>query len=226
VIGRIRSFFTDPSAILDAVRDEHTDGAGQKRLIGRGHRIAEKLPTLAPDKTRAILMALLGRVDIRSDRIDIKICRRNLIELLHGQPIDAGAPAGKPGSASGETLMLTVKARLQRVGREMKMLVENADEKTSADPGLLRIVARAHDFQERLMQDPNLTVPAIANHECLSIGYLSRLLRLPTVAPDIVTAIINGKNPPQLTAKKLMRLAAHLPVDWAEQRKRLGFQER
>ena len=138
--------------------------------------------------------------------------------------MDAGAPAGKPGSVSDDTLMLSVKARLQRVGREMKMLVENADGQTSADPGLLRVVARAHDFQERLMQDPNLTVPAIANHERLSIGYMSRLLRLPTLAPDIITAIINGKNPPQLTAKKLMRLSAHLPVDWAEQRKRLGFQ--
>ena len=226
VIGRIRSFFADPGAILDAVRDEHTDGAGQKRLIGRGRRIAEELTTLAPDKTRAILMALLSRVDIRSDRIDIRVYRRNLMELLHAQSIDAGAPAGKPGSASDDTLMLTVKARLQRVGREMKMLVENADGQTSADPGLLRIVARAHDFQERLMQDPNLTVPAIANHECLSIGYMSRLLRIPTLAPDIITAIINGKNPPQLTAKKLMRLAAHMPVDWAEQRKLLGFLER
>ena len=69
-------------------------------------------------------------------------------------------------------------------------------------------------------------MPAIANQERLSIGYLSRLLRLPTLAPDIVTAIINGKNPPQLTAKKLMRLTRHIPVDWTEQRKLLGFPER
>ena len=103
------------------------------------------------------------------------------------------------------------------------MLVENADGQTSADPGLLRIIARAHDFQGRLMQDANLTVPAIASHERLTIGYLSRLLRLPSLAPDIITAIINGKNPPQLTAKKLMRLAPQIPVDWTEQRKLLGF---
>ena len=106
------------------------------------------------------------------------------------------------------------------------MLVENADGRTSADPGLLRVVARAHDFQERLARDPDLTVPALANQERLSIGYLSRLPRLPTLAADIITAIINGKNPPQLTAKKLMRLTAHIPVDWTEQRKLLGFQER
>ena len=78
-------------------------------------------------------MALLSRVDIRSDRIDIKVYRRNFIELLHAQSLDASAPAGKPGSASDDTLMLTVKARLQRVGREMRMLVENADGQTLAE---------------------------------------------------------------------------------------------
>ncbi len=66
--------------------------------------------------------------------------------------------------------------------------------------------------------------PAIASQERLTIGYLSRLLRLPSLAPDIVTAIINGKNPPQLTAKRLMRLTPQIPSDWAEQRKLLGFQ--
>ena len=82
----------------------------------------------------------------------------------------------------------------------------------------------AHDFQERLMQDPDLTVPAIASQERLTIGYLSRLLRPPSLAPDIVTAIINGKHPPELSAKRLMRLALKLPTDWVEQRKLLGFQ--
>jgi len=106
----------------------------------------------------------------------------------------------------------------------MKLVVHNADDRTAADPALVRIVARAHDFRERLLQDPNLTVPAIAGQERLTIGYLSRLLRLPSLAPDIVTAIINGKHPPQLSAKRLMRLALKIPTDWAEQRKLLGFQ--
>jgi site-specific DNA recombinase len=120
-----------------------------------------------------------------------------------------------------------VKARLQRVGREMKLIVHNAADQMQADPGLLRIIARAHDFQERLLQDHDLTVPAIASQERLTIGYLSRLLRLPSLAPDIITAIINGKHPPlELSAKQLMRLALKLPTDWAEQRKLLGFQER
>ena len=94
----------------------------------------------------------------------------------------------------------------------------------TADPGLLRIVARAHDIQARLMQNTDLTVHVIASQEHVSANYVSRLLRLPSLAPDIITAIVNGKNPPQLTAKKLMRLAPQIPVDWTEQRKLLGFQ--
>lgn len=104
------------------------------------------------------------------------------------------------------------------------MLVENSDDQTRADPGLLRIIARAHDIQARLMQNTDLTVHAIAHQERVSANYIYRLLRLPSLAPDIVTSIINGKNPPQLTAKKLMRLTPQIPVDWAEQRKTLGFQ--
>ena len=87
----------------------------------------------------------------------------------------------------------------------------------------LRILARAHDIQERLLQNSELTLHAIGSQERITPGYVFRLLRLPSLAPDIITAIINGKNPPELTAKKLMRLALEIPVDWTAQRKLLGF---
>src|SRR5690348_13384705 len=108
----------------------------------------------------------------------------------------------------------------------MRMLVENSDDRMSADPGLLRIIARAHDIHTRLIQSTDLTPHAIASQEHVTPGYISRLLRLPLLAPDIVTAIVDGKNPPQLTAKKLMRLALQIPIDWTEQRKLLGFHHR
>jgi site-specific DNA recombinase len=226
VITRLRTFLSDRGAILDAIRDEHSDGPGQSRLIGRGHHIAEELGTLAPDQIRAMLMTLLSRIDIRPDRIEINIRRGHLIELLGAQPFETTTQGGKSDKESEEVLTLTVMARLQRVGREMRMLVENTDDQTEADPSLLRIVARAHDIQERLIQKSGLTLHAIASQEHVTPGYVSRLLRLSSLAPDIIAAIVNGKNPPQLTAKKLMRLALEIPVDWSAQRKLLGFHAR
>ena len=53
VTGKLRTYFADQGAILDAIHDEHVGGAEQRRLIGRGRQIAEELTTLALDETRA-----------------------------------------------------------------------------------------------------------------------------------------------------------------------------
>ena len=224
VIGRLRAFLADEGALLSAISDAEKNGAEQKRLIARGRQISEELPTLAPDAIRSILLTLISRIDIKAEHIEIRVYRQRLHDLLQARSMEPSLADPAPASHPGDILKLKVKARLQRVGREMKLVVHNAEDRADADPGLLRIVARAHDFQERLIQDPDLTVPAIASQERLTIGYLSRLLRLPSLAPDIVTAIINGKHPPELSAKRLMRLSLKLPTDWAEQRKLLGFQ--
>src|SRR5450759_4429732 len=86
----------------------------------------------------------------------------------------------------------------------MRMLVENADDQTAADPSLLRIRARAHAIQARLIQNPKLSVHDIAREEHVSAAYLYTLLRLPWLAPDITTAILNARKPPQLNAQTLM----------------------
>jgi hypothetical protein len=210
--------------VLSAISDAEQAGAEQKRLIAHGRQISEELSALAPNEVRALLMTLVSRIDIRNEHVEIRVYRQRLYHLLQRRSIDSPMAATAPSSHPDDILKLEVKARLQRVGREMKLVVHNADDRAVSDPGLVRIVARAHDFQERLVEDPNLTVPGIASQELLTIGYLSRLLRLPSLAPDIVTAIINGKHRSELSAKRLMRLALKLPTDWAEQRKLLGFQ--
>ena len=52
--------------------------------------------------------------------------------------------------------------------------------------------------------------------------YAARLMRLNFLAPDIVVAILNGRQPAAMTASKLMA-DTRLPLAWTEQRKALGF---
>jgi site-specific DNA recombinase len=75
VIKRLRALLADQGAILDSIRDEHPDGTSQKRLISRSRQIAEELPTMAPDQTRAMLIAILARVDLKPDHVEIKLRR-------------------------------------------------------------------------------------------------------------------------------------------------------
>jgi hypothetical protein len=217
VIDRLRKFLSNEGEILDAIRDI------SDALIERAHAIAEELAAQTPHEIKPLLMRLLHRVEIKSDVVEINLCRQRLARLLEGQVADPRQRSKKGDAEPEESVTLTILARLQRAGREMRMFVQNSDDQGSPDPSLLRILARAHDIQTRLTQSPDLSVHNIARTEKVTAAYIYSVLRLPWLAPDITAAIVNGRSPPQLTAKRLMRLSAHLPVDWAEQRKLLGF---
>ncbi len=223
VIDRLRKFLVDPTAILDAVDHDQARGMGQSQLTGRGRQIAEELGAGTPDKVKTTLMALACRVSVNPDRIELQISRPRLADLLAGQSIDVTRQDQMPDRSSDDVVTLATPARLKRAGREMRMLVENSDDQTTADLSLLRIIARAHDIQERLGQNTKLTVHDIAREERVTAAYIYTLLRLPWLAPDVTTAIVNGRQPRSLNAKTLMRKASRLPADWAEQRTLLGF---
>jgi site-specific DNA recombinase len=90
VIDRLRTFLADQGAPLDIVRDEAT--LDVRRLIERGRQIADTLQVQEPDTVKATLMALLSRVEIGSSRVEIKLSRPRLAELLAGHPIDPTRP--------------------------------------------------------------------------------------------------------------------------------------
>ena len=88
---------------------------------------------------------------------------------------------------------------------------------------MVRVLVRAHVIANRLLADKSLTLDEIAKSEGVVPSYATRLFRLTLLAPDIVSAILARKHPPELTARKLMD-DTRLPLDWNEQRRSLGFE--
>jgi hypothetical protein len=109
VITRLRTFLADRGALLDAIQNQRPDAVEHTLLIGRGRQSAEELGTLAPDQ---MLMALLSRVDIMSDRVEIRIHRGRLVDLLAADATDLTLEGNKPYKDADDVLMLTVMARL------------------------------------------------------------------------------------------------------------------
>jgi hypothetical protein len=116
--------------------------------------------------------------------------------------------------------VLTIPAQLKRAGIEMKLVVDDGSESANVDPVLLRLLLRAHTIRARVLEESSLTLKEVAGEEGISSSYVTRVLRLAFLAPDIVTAILNGKHPPQLTANRLMD-DTRLPLDWTAQRELL-----
>ena len=86
----------------------------------------------------------------------------------------------------------------------------------------MRVLVRAYTIWDRLLEDKTLTLEEIAKSEQMVPSYATRLFRLTLLAPDIVSAILSGKQPPELTARRLMD-DTRLPLAWNEQRRILGF---
>jgi hypothetical protein len=86
----------------------------------------------------------------------------------------------------------------------------------------MRLLARAHRIGHRFAQEEGLTIEEVAIAEKLTPSYVTRLLRLTFLAPAILTRILDGDQPPELTAAKLMA-DTRLPLCWREQHLRLGF---
>ena len=86
--------------------------------------------------------------------------------------------------------------------------------------GLIKAVARAHGWYERLLSGEAPSLRAIAREHGVTPRYVGRLLRCAFLAPEIVDAILQGQQPPQLT---LARLCKNLPLEWARQPEALGL---
>ena len=219
VTGRIRTWLADPVAILNAVQCHGSDAVAQKRLLDEAAWHAASWQEFDAEQLRAILRAVVTRVQVHSDRVDLTLDQMGVALLLNAKDQRQFA---HPGGDDRERylMVVTIPARLKRTGIEMRMVVENGSEPANVDPVLVRLLVRAHAIRARLLEEPSLPLKEIAAEQGISSSYVTRLLRLAFLAPDIVTAILNGRHPPQLTANRLMD-DTRLPLDWTAQRELL-----
>ena len=66
------------------------------------------------------------------------------------------------------------------------------------------------------------SIREIAAREGVTAPFVSRLLPLAFLAPEIVTAIVEGRQPVDLTTETLIK-NTDIPLDWTEQKRALGF---
>jgi hypothetical protein len=90
------------------------------------------------------------------------------------------------------------------------------------DPDLIALVADARRWASELLEGKVTYIQQLTEREGLRSGSVSRILPLAGLAPDISTAILDGRQPPNLCAKEL-RVLRELPLTREGQRRILGF---
>ncbi len=174
----------------------------------------------ASDK-RAILQALVGRVDVRPETVEVSVRLAALPDIVKPD-LDT---ARLPGTGEGAVQVLSVPARLKRTGMETRLLIEGApgaEPPRRPDRSLLRLVAQARRFHDLVMTNDGTPIKALAARAGVSPSYFTRVFRLSFLAPDITRAIIQGRQPPGFSAIKLMGTGQFASC-WSGQRRQLGF---
>ena len=99
-----------------------------------------------------------------------------------------------------ETMTLHVPFRIvKRGGRKEMQLPHGVRPDRKADNTLVKALARAFRWKHLLESGEFATVSELAEREGIAPSYMTRILRLTLLAPDIVEAILDGKQGPEVT---------------------------
>ena len=122
--------------------------------------------------------------------------------------------------ASPETLTVNVPFRLKkRGGRKEILFPANAPPQPTSDNALIKALGRAFRWKRMLDTGDFTTINELAHREDIAPSYMTRVLRLTLLAPDIVEAILDGTQGPEVTLTALME---PFPGEWERQRSRHG----
>lgn len=120
-------------------------------------------------------------------------------------------------TAVPETVTIHVPFRIvKRGGRKEMQMPDGAPLPRSMDSTLVKALARAFRWKRMLESGEFATIGELAEREGIAVSYLTRVLRLTLLAPDIVEAILDGTQEPERTLSQLLET---LPTDWQSQRR-------
>src|SRR4051812_27999352 len=127
-------------------------------------------------------------------------------------------------SQDGRTAMVSISVSfLQRGGRKQILSPAGAAPWSPAprvDSALVKAVVRAHRWRQMIESGKYSSSAELAKAEKVNDSYLSRILRLTLLAPDIIEAILTGRQPRTLQLDELIK---PMPVAWEQQRAKLEF---
>lgn len=127
----------------------------------------------------------------------------------------ASEPKAPPaGEDDGFRIPILIPTKPDRRGHNLKLVMRSEKNRPpKVNPTLIALLCKAEAARAQLFAGGE---PSLRDRK------LERVARLAFLAPDIVSAILEGRHPPSLTTRRMMQLP-RIPFDWTSQRQALGF---
>jgi hypothetical protein len=224
VIEKLLAFLKSDAEAFDGLSLAGESTAVASQLLGAAKQLATRLSSMSSQGLGDLLASFLWRIILRDTKIEIKISRAQMRQQLEngGEVISSKVAGVKSLIALSDLISLTVEARRKRCGGEVHLIVPPSSSVPLEHPKLplIKAVARAYGWLEKVIQGQVFDMRSLARDAGLTDRYVSKVFRCAFLAPDIVEAILTGRQPRDLTFDKLCQ---DIPLSWVEQRERLGF---
>lgn len=223
VITNVTEFLNDQHGMLaylpDTLTADQTDSAARTATL-----IAKHLGEGAQTERRLIFDTLGVQVVAGAGKISISLSSTKLLDQLgldQRHLVSARGANQRQSEGDNEERIELPAIRMEQFatqGRRVVIAPQDTQATRRPDPKLLALIARARQARAQLMGDVDVSAAPL---EC-SPKYLARTAQLGYLSPTIIKAIIEGRQPPSLTARMLSRIN-QLPLRWDDQEKLLGI---
>src|SRR3984893_8084925 len=214
VINVLADALTRPAMLLERFDTAGVPGDQISKMLDRATRFAAAL-NRSPAERAKVVRDLIEKVVIEENAIMIRFRRSR---LLGGavMPLASENPSDSP-------IEFTAPVAFRRRGVEMKLVlpaVAFQNDRSRCDPTLIKAIARGRAWFEELAAGRARSLRELAERDGITRRYVRRLVDLAFLSPNLVEAILHGRQPVELTATRLTEL--DLPLDWTDQRRLLA----
>jgi hypothetical protein len=224
-LAALQTFLADRGRLRAALATHGMFGKELDHLVIEGRIAADRVKAMTPRQCEGVFAALFERIEVSQDVLMMNVRLIELRRFLEWEGQGAFVGRSADWATSNARYAIEVPVSVIAAERWPAFTVQPRDPGVRSNPDKqLQILLRSARAAQALFDARrDLDLGGLAKLFGRSSGYFSRLIRLNYLAPDIVASIADGTQPAELNRKKLA--SAHIPLDWAVQRRMFGFAE-
>jgi site-specific DNA recombinase len=213
VVSRLHALLGSPRRLLDLLGGQIVDPQATERIVAAARNWA----AASLEKVKAITLIVVKQVVLKDTLMQLHLHARELQQALLGIINDE---IELRTDSVGEIVVIGETVNFERHKGEVRLTLQPdvAEGKSHPVPSLVRAMVRAHSWIDQIRKGEVPNQQAIAEQTGLDMRYVSRLMPLAFLAPDLMEAILEGKQAAHLTLDACVK---DLSTDWVLQREQL-----
>lgn len=223
ILAALGEFLCDRVRLRPALKLLGIHGAELEKLAALGVKAADRLARTPLNKVGEVVRALVCEVELAREEVSIVVRSIELRRFLEWDDHSIFRSRPRDWPLSEARFEFCIEVRTTSVEKWPTLNIKPREDQLQARPDkrLIDLIENARDAQRLVDQNRELSIIELAKKKRIRPAQFARLIRVNYLAPDIVTSILDGTQPQNLTRKEL--LLSNIPTDWSLQRRLFGF---